>query len=50
VSQLVAEFLRSLKMTEGMLSSPILEELSGILPAEASLADYKGHLTEKYGR
>lgn len=50
VSQLVAEFLRSLKVTVAIPPSPILEELSGILPSKASLGEYKAHLEEKYGR
>ena len=50
VSRLVAEFLRSLKVAEDIPPSPILEELSGILPANASLGEYKTYLEEKYGR
>ena len=50
LSRLVAEFLRSLKTAEGIPSTPILEELSGILPADASLEEYGAYLEEKYGR
>jgi len=50
VSRLVAEFLRSLRSAEDFPPSPILEELSGILPANASLGEYKRYLEEKYGR
>jgi len=48
VSRLVAEFLRSLKIAEDVPSSPILEDLSGILPSEVSLAEHRTHLEEKY--
>jgi len=49
VSRLVAEFLRSLKVAENIPHTPILEELSGILPGDASLGEYKAYLEEKYG-
>jgi hypothetical protein len=50
VSRLVAEFLRSLKVPGDFPPSPILAELSGILPASASLGEYQTYLKEKYGR
>jgi hypothetical protein len=50
LSRLVAEFLRSLKIAEDAPSAPILEELSGILPPEASLAEHRTHLEQKYER
>lgn len=49
LSRLVAEFLRALPQVEGRPSSPILDELSGILPAEASLEEHRTFLEEKYG-
>jgi hypothetical protein len=48
LSRLVAEFLRSLKIVEDTPSTPILEDLSGILPPEVSLAEHQAHLEKKY--
>jgi hypothetical protein len=50
LSRLVAEFLRSLKIAEGTPTSPILEELSGILPTNISLEEHRTYLEEKYER
>jgi len=50
LSRLVAEFLRSLKIATDAPPTPILEDLSGILPSDASLAEYHMHLEEKYDR
>lgn len=50
VSQLVAEFLQSLKIEADVPASPILKELSGILPADTSLAEHHAYLEEKYGQ
>lgn len=48
LSRLVAEFLRSLKSSEGQAPPPILAELSGILPADVSLQEHRAHLEQKY--
>lgn len=48
LSKLVAEFLRSLKIAEGTPSLPILDELSGILPADVSVTQHHTYLDEKY--
>ena len=50
LSRLVAEFLRSLKTADTASKPPILAELSGILPADVSLAEHQAYLEEKYGR
>ncbi len=50
LSRLVAEFLRSLNRTSKSAPPPILEELSGILPADVSLTEHQAHLEEKYDR
>lgn len=50
LSRLVAEFLRSLKTAGAPSIPPILEELSGILPADVSLEDHQAYLEEKYAR
>jgi hypothetical protein len=50
LSRLVAEFLRSLKTAGATSKAPILEELSGILPADVSLEEHRAYLEEKYAR
>jgi hypothetical protein len=50
LSRLVAEFLRSLKITESTPTSPILEDLSGILPPDVLLEEHRTYLEEKYER
>ncbi len=50
LSRLVAEFLRSLKPASAASRPPVLEELSGILPADVSLEEHQTYLEEKYAR
>ena len=50
LSRLVAEFLRSLKTADVTPQTPILEALSGILPADVSLDEHRAYLEDKYGR
>lgn len=50
LSRLVAEFLRSLKTSGETSHPPILEALSGILPADVSLEEHRAYLEDKYGR
>lgn len=50
LSRLVAEFLRSLKISGTTPQTPILESLSGILPADVSLDEHHVYLEDKYGR
>lgn len=47
LSQLVTQFLRSLEI-EDQPPTPILAELSGILPADVSLAEHQTYLEDKY--
>ena len=51
LSKLVADYLRRV-ISAGDLTeaTPVLHELSGILPADVSVGEYHQHLTEKYGR
>ena len=48
LSRLVAEFLRTLDAPHPTLKVPILEDLSGILPADISLDEYHAYLEQKY--
>jgi hypothetical protein len=51
LSELIEAYLRTLAVTQDEIAgrAPVLQRLSGILPAEASLDDYHQHLREKYG-
>lgn len=49
VSQLVESFLLELnQQKQAESSTPILDALTGILPAEANIEDYHDYLMEKY--
>ena len=48
LSGLVAEFLRTLNRVESATHSPILEDLSGILPQDISLDEHRDYLSDKY--
>lgn len=48
LSKLVEEFLYSLTAVDDTQTPPILRELTGVLPADVSLAEHQEYLTEKY--
>jgi len=51
LSKLVSEFLHTLNVQSGSHTrTPILEELTSILPADVSQDDYHAYLEAKYGR
>jgi antitoxin component of RelBE/YafQ-DinJ toxin-antitoxin module len=51
LSQLVENYLQSLVIEQDLplALTPILQQLTGILPPETSLEEYHRHLEEKYG-
>jgi hypothetical protein len=50
LTRLVSEFLRQLSIQDDMLAdAPAVRRLSGILPADASIEDYRHYLETKYG-
>jgi hypothetical protein len=50
LSRLVSEFLKSLRRKEAARERlPVLHRLSGVLPPEASVEEYKAHLESKHG-
>lgn len=50
ISELVSDFLCALgKQAEPPSDTPILDELTGILPSEAADSDYRRHLEKKHG-
>lgn len=49
VSQLVSNFMRALtKKAEQPSNTPILDELTGILPSDTTISDYRQYLNKKY--
>jgi hypothetical protein len=48
ISRLVSEFLARLG-DEHRGAAPITARLRGVLPPEAGIGEYRGHLDEKYG-
>ena len=50
LTRLVSEYLRQLDARGGLfVDAPIVRRLSGILPQDASLDEYRTHLEQKYG-
>ena len=50
LTSLITEFLRQLgNQTDFLQDARIVQRLSGILPEETSIEDYREHLREKYG-
>ena len=50
LSKLISELLRNLPSeTVSYKQTPILRRISGILPADISIGEYRSHLDEKYG-
>ncbi len=51
LSQLINDYLRAIVITqdEPWAETPVLHRLSGILPADSSIEEYRNHLVEKYG-
>jgi hypothetical protein len=49
LSKLISEFLRGLSTAERPLGdTPIMDRLTGILPADVDVEDYRRHLAEKH--
>ena len=49
LSKLISDFLRMLDAEAWPAQAPILDRLTGILPAEASVDDHRAYLAKKYG-
>jgi len=51
LSQLVENYFKvlSASQNEPVEQTPLLNQLSGILPADASMEEHRRHLDEKYG-
>ncbi len=49
LTNLIETYFQRLPAAEILENAPIVRSLSGVLPAEASMDDYRKHLDEKYG-
>jgi len=49
ITDLVETYLRRIPAKEPLNDAPIVRRLSGILPDNPSIQDYREHLDEKYG-
>jgi hypothetical protein len=50
ITNLIEAYLERIPNQEPLENAPIVRRLSGILPNDLSLEDYREHLEEKYGR
>src|SRR3970040_1339190 len=50
LTSLIEAYLRRIPSQESLDDAPIVRRLSGILPGNISVDDYREHLEEKYGR
>jgi NRPS condensation-like uncharacterized protein len=49
LTDLIEAYLRSIPAQFPLEDAPIVRRLSGTLPSDLSIRDYKQHLDEKYG-
>jgi len=49
ITDLIETYLRRIPAKEPLNDAPIVRRLSGILPDNPSIQDYREHLNEKYG-
>ena len=49
ITDLIEAYLRRIPAQESLNNAPIVRHLSGILPDNPSIQDYREHLDEKYG-
>ena len=49
LTDLIEAYLRRIPVQQPLADAPIVRRLSGILPADVTIQDYKKHLEEKYG-
>ncbi len=50
LTNLIEAYLRHIPTQPSFENAPIVRQLSGILPAEVNIQDYKDHLDKKYGQ
>ena len=49
LTELIEAYLRRIPAQHPLENAPIVRQLSGVLPADLTIQDYKEHLDEKYG-
>lgn len=49
LTDLIEAYLRRIPVQERLNNAPIVRRLSGILPEDTSIDDYRKHLKDKYG-
>jgi len=49
LTDLIEAYLRRIPVRQSLENAPIVLRLSGALPPDVSIADYREHLEEKYG-
>jgi len=49
LTDLIEAYFRRIPATQSLENAPIVRRLSGTLPLNVSLQDYRQHLEEKYG-
>lgn len=50
LTDLIEAYLRRIPVQERLNNAPIVRRLSGILPENLSIDDYRMHLEDKYGQ
>ena len=50
LTDLIEAYLRRIPVQEPLNNAPIVRRLSGILPENLSIDDYRKHLEDKYGQ
>lgn len=50
LTDLIEAYLRRIPPQEPLKGAPIVRRLSGVLPENLSMQDYRKHLEEKYGQ
>jgi hypothetical protein len=50
LTDLIEAYLRRIPVQERLNNAPIVRRLSGILPENLSIDDYRKHLEDKYGQ
>jgi hypothetical protein len=49
LTNLIEAYLRRIPTSQSLENAPIVRRLSGTLPPDVSIQDYRQHLEEKYG-
>jgi len=50
LTDLIEAYLRVIPAQSALNDAPIVRRLSGVLPPDIHIKDYKDHIEEKYGR